>query len=659
MADEIEIIVTSVDETEAGFASARTGADSMAGDVEGSMARVGSSAEEAGVAAERFGEDVEGAGRASGDAADFLERVAAGQAEYMRAASEAAMTAEEFTGAVEEAGRGAEEAARAVEEVGMGAEEAGRGLEEVGMAAEEAAQGAEEAGQSFNFLGEAASGSGGRMSPMMMILAAIIAILPALSAAAFSAGAALLDTGAAAAVALIGLGGLKQAVDQFLPSLGVLKGAVSQVFAADLDGPMTKFGQSILQLEPILKTIAGSESDVIKGVMDWIQSSAGMATVQRAWAGVNDMVVHSKEGFVALTQVFTQFAADAAPSMAKISDAISGFFERWQQGVQKLQDSGDLTKVFQAGAQAITAFGNVMGGLLDVFAQLAVKAGPASADALNKIASALSAAAPAIGDFAKGIALAINAFATFALIVSDLLKALGPFGDVLSTVAGFAVATAVGVKLAAVAFGLLADGIKLVSGAIAFLVANPEIAAFIIAAAAIAAIAALIIQNWGPISDFFGDLFNKIGDAMSQWVDSWGDAWNRATEGLKTAANSIIDFLNAIIKVINSVSEAVGSMFGNSPGSSSMAEIPHFATGGVSMGGLAMVGEHGPELVNLPGGSSVSSASDTDAMLGGGGGSGGGALQLSVAGGTDQAVATMFMQLIRSGRMQIRHQGVH
>lgn len=44
----------------------------------------------------------------------------------------------------------------------------------------------------------------------------------------------------------------------------------------------------------------------------------------------------------------------------------------------------------------------------------------------------------------------------------------------------------------------------------------------------------------------------------------------------------------------------------------------HFAAGGVSRGGMAMVGEQGPELVNLPRGARVFNHGDTKKMLGGG-----------------------------------------
>jgi hypothetical protein len=42
-----------------------------------------------------------------------------------------------------------------------------------------------------------------------------------------------------------------------------------------------------------------------------------------------------------------------------------------------------------------------------------------------------------------------------------------------------------------------------------------------------------------------------------------------------------------------------------------------YASGGISSGGLAMVGERGPELVNLPRGAKVNTAQNTERMLGG------------------------------------------
>jgi hypothetical protein len=341
--------------------------------------------------------------------------------------------------------------------------------------------------------------------------------------------------------------------------------------------------------------------------------------------------------------------------MGQISQAIDHFYEAWLDGIHQIQSNGDLTKVFEAGAQAIKAFGNVMEGLLFVFDKLATVAGGPSATAINKIGDALGAAAPLIGDFAKGIALAITAFATFAEWVSKIINFLGPFGDLLVTATGFLVALNVGLKLVASGFVLLADGIKLVGAAFAFLAANPEILAFIAVIAIVIGLAALIIQNWDKVKQFFADMFGAIGDGAKQFGQYMADAWNHMLDGLKAAGNFVVDILNAIVKAINAVTSAITSLGGSgSGGGFQIPEIPHFATGGIGSG-LAIVGEQGAELVNLPGGSSISSASDTQAQFGSGQGSGqGGPLELHVAAGADGAVATMIMQLVRSGRLQIR-----
>ena len=48
-----------------------------------------------------------------------------------------------------------------------------------------------------------------------------------------------------------------------------------------------------------------------------------------------------------------------------------------------------------------------------------------------------------------------------------------------------------------------------------------------------------------------------------------------------------------------------------------LRKLPGFANGGVSSGGLAGVGERGPELVNLPAGARVNSNRESRKMVGG------------------------------------------
>jgi len=102
----------------------------------------------------------------------------------------------------------------------------------------------------------------------------------------------------------------------------------------------------------------------------------------------------------------------------------------------------------------------------------------------------------------------------------------------------------------------------------------------------------------------------------------------------KNKLQSLLDFAGSIRqRVSNVVSGIVG-------------KIPHLATGGISPGGLTLVGEQGPELVRLPSGASVSSNPDTRQMLGSGGPpSGPIVLELRSSG---QRVDDMLVELLRS-----------
>jgi TP901 family phage tail tape measure protein len=94
------------------------------------------------------------------------------------------------------------------------------------------------------------------------------------------------------------------------------------------------------------------------------------------------------------------------------------------------------------------------------------------------------------------------------------------------------------------------------------------------------------------IASEFGKLPGQIGKSIS-------DGWNGAVSG----TNSL---LGGVQKQINSFMGGFTKGFG-----------AHALGTGFSSGGMALVGENGPELVGLPRGASVSSASDTRQMMGG------------------------------------------
>lgn len=128
------------------------------------------------------------------------------------------------------------------------------------------------------------------------------------------------------------------------------------------------------------------------------------------------------------------------------------------------------------------------------------------------------------------------------------------------------------------------------------------------------------------------DTFNR---AVEQADEKLRDAAEASNFFKETAGNAFIDlamgastFEQAMVQVASSIAEAAfqAALFGQGPmaglfggsGGGLFSLIPGFAKGTDSApGGLAMVGEDGPEIVNLPKGSRVHTAQETERMLSG------------------------------------------
>ncbi len=102
-----------------------------------------------------------------------------------------------------------------------------------------------------------------------------------------------------------------------------------------------------------------------------------------------------------------------------------------------------------------------------------------------------------------------------------------------------------------------------------------------------------------PVLHAVGDtLKNVVGPALNTVIDIIG----HLIDFLATAIGKLGDFLG----FLGHVKDAVGDVLGGIGNGLHNAHIPGFAAGGVMPhDGLAVVGEHGPELVALPGGSRV------------------------------------------------------
>ena len=195
------------------------------------------------------------------------------------------------------------------------------------------------------------------------------------------------------------------------------------------------------------------------------------------------------------------------------------------------------------------------------------------------------------GDYEKIVPLLGKIFDKAVLF---LLKTLGVLLDVgfLALVAGFKLVGDFIVKMFTdEAFkNRVLKGLKVLLLFVAGFIVLKFIIAQLILLAGIAALPValgiVVLAAGFTIAKYFGD---KLSDKFRPLIDG---VW------------TIVNALKAVRKKI--------SDFGKK-----LRDMPFFANGGVSSGGLAVVGEKGPELVNLPAGARVNSNRESRKMVGG------------------------------------------
>lgn len=109
------------------------------------------------------------------------------------------------------------------------------------------------------------------------------------------------------------------------------------------------------------------------------------------------------------------------------------------------------------------------------------------------------------------------------------------------------------------------------------------------------------------------DEVEQLSEGMQSVQSSAKSAFAGLVTGAKSAKEALADMLSSVATAL--ANSAFNSLFGES--FSGLSGILGFANGTLSApGGLALVGERGPELVNLPRGAQVNTAQATKSMLG-------------------------------------------
>lgn len=163
-------------------------------------------------------------------------------------------------------------------------------------------------------------------------------------------------------------------------------------------------------------------------------------------------------------------------------------------------------------------------------------------------------------------------------LAATIVVSIGVFAGLLALLSGIVVA----VGAVAIAFGATAAAIA---------------AGVVIAMAAVGAFAAAVAVNFGRIREWF--------NSLPGWARAAADQAGQALLRMMGPLGTIINNIGYLVELFGRLKGAVSGV-GDIKGVLHNLKVPGFA-GGVQNfgGGLAVVGERGPELVNLPRGSDV------------------------------------------------------
>ena len=134
-------------------------------------------------------------------------------------------------------------------------------------------------------------------------------------------------------------------------------------------------------------------------------------------------------------------------------------------------------------------------------------------------------------------------------------------------------------------------------------------------------------EKIGGFQMIFDGLVNFFKGFANMFMAAFAGDGGALYEGFLQMGKGIVQILGGLLRVmvqtllalIAGVANGIFRFLGGRDGKIFGRKVPQFASGGVSSGGLAIVGERGPELVRLPSGARVHSNAESRRMSGAGG----------------------------------------
>jgi hypothetical protein len=432
------------------------------------------------------------------------------------------------------------------------------------------------------------------------------------------------------------------AIKRLQPAFESLRLDVQQKLFAGIGAEITSLARAwIPQLHTSLGGMATTFNGVFKTFADTTKDPAfiqNIATGIEGVRGVIDKVGQAVAG--PLTQSFGTLAGASTPIFQIIGDKLAGIVTQFAAWLQKANESGALQKFMKEAAANL-------GAVFDFLKKTVVTLAD-TFQWLQKHRSVVEPLAVVLGTVAAAIYLVVTAVKIWTTVQWALNIAMdaNPVGLIILGIAA----------LVAIIFLLWTHStgfrnffigmwdhiwgfLKSVGAWFAGPFANFFVAGYHAVMDSAGAAVDWIHGKWSAFINFFTSLPGKITSIASSM-------WNGLINAYRTAINFLIRGWNALdfgihVHIPSWVPTIGGKGFDISD---VIPDIPFLSGGGTAtQGGLAVVGENGPEIVSLPTGATVHPNGTGP----------GGRATVRFAGNTDSAFATAFMNLVRTGMIQI------
>ena len=363
--------------------------------------------------------------------------------------------------------------------------------------------------------------------------------------------------------------------------------------------------------DTVAMTLFGKSADELAGVID----DGGKALKQLGKEAEDMGVIISQEDLDKaneLNDTLDKLKAEVLPVLAQlgvqIADAIMPYLPQIQEGIEKvLNVLKNISPETLAIVGACLAVASALSPVLSIISALVGGFGHLVA-VLPKIPGLFSAISTAASTISSGLGTALSAIGTF--MTQDIGATLAAGGAQAGLMAGAAIGGSILAALGGMEVGKKVGAAIFPDDAELYESYSGIEGTFRMLKDLVVALKDFFVmtwedgvKRWKTVLDVIGAVFEKMGENLrTSWSKTWTNiktTFDSIVNGIKSVFTSMI---NSVISGLNKVSSGISKVSG---GHINMGQIAYMAEGGVLTSGTAVVGEAGPELVQVSNGSAM------------------------------------------------------